>query len=278
MSEKMNYILGGGVSGLIAGYLTGYPVIEKSITKIPPLFFLWKTEETEDFVRRLNFDVKTRRIKIGYYYKGDFVSPNEELRKIYSNKIGRDSSMSEMKTELKTIDIDINDFLSRLKENVKFISDEIIAIKGKKLIGKDNTYNYNKLVSTIPLPKLLSLLNMSSKNLIYSPIFFFKTKIYDEKILNSDYDYFYVIDENIYIYRITKQPDSTYICESLYPSFMTNWRTTLLSIRRAEFGKILEGSPPDLSSKNIILLGRFAEWNSKIRTHDVIKKIKKELL
>ena len=269
-----DYVIGGGISGLLASFYLDIPVIEKGETKIPSPFFLWDTRETRELIEKLELPVKPRTIKIGHFYQGKFVSPTEQIQKIYSVKMGKESSMSEGKTELKILDFNVSEFIAKLKENVQIINDEIVAIKMKKIIGKKDVYLRDKLISTIPLPELLNILNIKS-NLEYSPIIFITAQTYEECIWNNEYDYIYLLDEDIPFYRMTKKEKPVCVLESLVPVlYSRQFEISTLKIKILKYGKILGGTVPDLFDYKIKLLGRFGEWNSDIRTHDIIKKIK----
>ena len=278
--ENNIIILGGGITGLTAGYLLNAPVITSEVggqnsEKFPlgPRY-VHATKETKTFVKSLGLNSEERTVKVGYYYNHDYhttISPeyvfeyNLKTRGAVSSKssIGM-GSFNALKTSF-------SELIKVLEPKVEIVKDMIFKISGNTLFGVNGTYTFKKLISTIPLPELCELYEMKVGFNYVSIGYLFSD--FDESFFFTetfgDFDYVYFPERMYPYYRVTKV-DKGFVYEFASPDKMR----CLFSQNCVwqKYGKILDNRIPDFP-KNIILLGRYGEFNDDIMYHDVLSKL-----
>jgi hypothetical protein len=277
--ENEILVLGGGITGLTAGYLLNVPVITTKIggqaSNPFPLGprYIHSTPETKIFVQSLGLNTDTRKIKVGYFYNNSYHEKlPKNLIKEYSLKTRGITNTSTSITEgsFEALYITFNNIIKKLSEKVEIIEDRIYRINRNTLYGMRKNYRFKKLISTIPLPKLYSLYGLSSL-FRYIPIGYCYSTL-DESFFFAetfrDFDYVYFPERKYPYYRVTKVVggfvyEFTYNYENKYPREII-WQ---------EFGKILPSSNIRPPRNNVILLGRFGKWKDNYLFQDVLKDI-----
>lgn len=261
------------MSGLVASYYLGFPIVTKK-TESPPIpRYLREGPNTAALLRDLGLSTRTRKVRAGIYDGGKFLDPTPSVREEYSVKTygkwvpwamggGLEFeayyiSWFQLENILKWI----------LKDNIFY--DEVIGIKGKKLIGRKGTWEFDCLISTIPLPELCQMLGIKH-NLEYRTVLVATYKGGPEWLMNSQYDYVYLLG-NFASYRITKGIGMCY-AESCGTVVLDSFGT-LMGIQMLKYGKIVGGEVPQIPP-DIKLLGRFSEWRPKEMLEDVIGRVK----
>lgn len=177
-----NYIIGGGITGLVWNYYhPEYKIItpESSGESFTRTYMVWlhDTLETRKLLTDLGLEVKPKKSLIGYYSKGlirDYISP-EMSRRLIQKKMAdwdgeidtsfdpktQDMSLSKAggNTYLLTLDVDLNEVIRRLNEKatiipgyVSMITSDTIVVRQTPIDQEYQTYPYDNMVSTIAAP------------------------------------------------------------------------------------------------------------------------------
>ena len=288
--EKNNYILGAGINGLIVShYLPDYKIIglttcqESNDFPLGPRYIHY-SKDVEEFLKNLNLDITTEKVKIGYSSKGIIDgTATEQFRKDYFYKTrgkGKpfESSMSNDKNTIKVFKIKPDELYKVLLNNLqnRIIKEKIIAIDRFKLIieTEQQTYEANKLISTLPAPIFFRLTGEHT----IAECFKTKPKIFFLVKSNFDfegYDYIYFSDEEEIMTRATKFEDKMIIeianeedCKKIEQKEDIIKKVILPNaqiINKVNFGNMYP----------IICIGRFACWNHSKKINEVVEDIKK---
>jgi len=272
-------VLGGGITGLTAGYLLNAPVVTSNVGGQSSCSFplgpryIHSTPETKEFISSLGLSIDERTVKVGYFYKGKYHTkiPKRLVAEYNMKTRGTsDTSSSIGRGSFKALSTSFNDVIDRLSGKVEVIIDYIKKISGNTLHGEKGDYKFRVLISTIPLPRLYELYSLHPPFRYISIGYCFSS--FDESFFLAqtfgDFDYVYFPERKYPYYRITKT-DEGFVYEFVYDEKLTYpdgmvWQ---------EFGKILPptfGPPAD----NVILLGRFGKWIDDYLFQDVLRDIK----
>ena len=272
------YVLGGGITGLAAGYILDLPVITKEVGgQLSSNFslgprFIHSKKETREFVKRLGLPITERQVKIGYFYDNDYhdsIPPSLVNEYNLKTRGTIDVTSSIGKSSFTALKVSFSDVIEKLRQRVKIIQDKILRITADEMFGLKGKYKYRKIISTIPLPELYSLCRIY-RTFNYRPIGYnFVT--FDEALIREstfNYDYVYYPELKYPQYRITKVSRG-FVYEYCYSPFIKYPIRTIWH----DMGKILPTLRAVSPSKKIILLGRFAEWNDNIMFHHILQKL-----
>ena len=300
----MNYILGAGVAGIAAAYyLDDFSVIDPkplgqlNTPFIPGPRLIQHNKYTEKFVKSLfgdNYEIK--EAKIGFEHLGTVSeNANSIFREKYSlmtrDKDSSESSyLSEGKTRIKHIVICeygedsyselMKRALSIVKDRGQLISSKIFDIDYSKNIiyTGDGVIKYEKIINSLSLKilKKMPIISVLLKNVLLENT----TKCFYQCSYGSE------IDRNItdlydYIYSVSglysrRTHFSEYIVyESKEPIEITNNKIEGNVVMRS-----IENLPIQIKNslcleniEDIILLGRYAEWNHKVKLDQVLTKV-----
>jgi len=296
MSKERNrngrkIILGGGIAGLLfAFYNPEYLLISdvlggqfKTKFQTGPRF-LHVDKNTNCLLGDLNRYVGIKKVKVGYFYDGELHDENtEENKKRYFEKTRGESSqpyssvMSSNKKEFESYIVDLSEI----------IDDLVNSIKNETMIGKitkidtDNKkvyvgkyeYEYDELVSTIPLNIFLFLSGKEelAKQYLSFPTTFILMKNNDDCpfVDFKDYDYVYVSEEKYPFHRITKTKEG-FVYE--YKGDINSLNINQKDKEVLKVGQLVQNDN-NIKFENVSFLGRFAEWKHNILINDVLKKI-----
>ena len=303
-------ILGAGLTGLLAKFYIKDSILigdeiggENSRANFPlgPRF-LKKTKETLDLLEDLNLPVKEKTVKIGYYYNNRVhdIIPKNLIVKYYEKTRGisldsynvPESTMSNGNNVFSALDVNFDLLISTLKSKISenssnnIIIDNIKKINLKKqlLKGEKNTYKYDVLITTIPLPDFIKISKIkTSINFEYLPITYLYLKCMNDNLdLRFDgYSYIYFPEKNIKFYRITKTNNSKFVFEFPFIIKPTQLRKHInlkyfmfLNVYYSKYGHFKELKKDSISfPNNIKMLGRYAEWRH-LRVHDTLRRIR----
>ena len=289
MVHKMaTYILGGGISGLICSFYTGFKVISKDIGgqmnfktdwHLGPRY-LHVDEFSTKLLKDLNIKAKKVNINIGFNMNGDFCENDDIFKDLYYKKTRKlkrthiKSSASQGRKTFLSYDIDIKLIVKKLLEktklniintNVKKINlntKELVLDTGEKL-------SYNKLISTIPAPifKQISGAEMPEFKSLK------KTFVLTQHPFNlKDFDYVYFAGNEPF-HRVTKCPEKPnhFIMEFVDDDIKYNY---FKGVEEAEIwlGQIQDTESFTEAFKDVEFLGRYAEWRHNILTNDIIRR------
>jgi hypothetical protein len=298
---RINYVLGGGISGLLSAYYLGWPIITKQVggqhNSSVPLGprFLHKTPETAKLLSDLDFDAKERTVRVGYYYENQLSDkcPAQKIREYYLKTRGVQTDtvphyvMTDKQSKFKVFDIDISSIVDVLTENVEIKYDEITAIHSQiqMLESSSDIYAYRYLVSTVPLPDFARMIKPVAPTIDvdYRQILYSLARSKDPEIWENDYDYIYFPELDVPFARVTKltQPHCVYeyvYDKNLSPLFFDYSmlpESKSVSNTVQKYGKITAGDGFEDLKKfvQVFFVGRYAEWNADLRIEDVLKKV-----
>jgi hypothetical protein len=268
----MKYILGGGISGLIAAtFFDDFILITKRHTPIfQGAFYLHCGENTEYLLNRLGFSLSKKVIKAGILYNGKiYTEPTKELRKIYwEQKLYQEGSpgnvFNQGNLQFEAYNIDFSAFYDILLETA--ISNDVeiwltevkkIDLNSKKLyLENGSSYSFEKIISTIPYPVFCELADISPKGIRYRNIFIGRNPFIS---VPDEFDYLYILDPQISYYRATKAKNGSY------------YESLIRGERIIKYGKIFYGKAQNVP--NVYYLGRYAEWKPHIKVEDVVRRV-----
>ncbi len=288
----MNYILGGGVAGLIyAFYHPEYKILTDKIGgqfatsfQLGPRF-LHRTIETDRFLDDLNVRSKyrSRLIKIGFYYQGEIHSSNTEENRIRYFKKTRglnsfepyQSSMSNGVETFEAYDIDPNELVDIIYEKIR---NNVIIDKIKKVdlisqrISGEYDYIYKDLIVTMPKPIFLKISGYSEeaeKYISYPTTFMLWPESYIRPFKNLEkYDYVYFSQDEFDFHRITKTKEG-FVLE-MKGEHQTPYKERQIILK---IGQIVERKDDHDWPQNIKFFGRYANWDHSVRTETILKQI-----
>jgi len=296
--EKKNYIIGSGISGLIAAfYLEDYTIISKniggqfknSLTEVEELGprFLYDNELNRKLLKDLDIKHIPIEVKVGCLYEGEVLTEfTDELKKKYYKKSRRNSlknivsgTMNSGRTKLRILDCNFSEIITKLHKLLKnrIIDDDVVSIdelnnvittsSGKKL-------NFNKVISTVNYEIYKSLTKKEDDERYFTNVCFTFVRINDEEFNEriKGYKFVYVLDDKYDFYRITNLDNKNfYVLESRKVLNVSKNQEVVNSIFLKNCKIIKDKKLEDI--KKITFLGRFAQIDSSIKIHDVIKKV-----
>jgi hypothetical protein len=286
------YIIGGGITGLIASfYNPDYRIITDKIggqmaanTAGPRI--LEVNEYSRMFLKDLGFEnVNTKFAKIGYKVRGKIVdSISKSLRNKYYLKsrclddanLIPNSIMSDGKNTIEYFDISWDEIIERLISNIKKpVINKITSIDTEeKIIVLDGLpFRYEKLISTIPAPAFFkaSKLNPEKELKFIQKVFI----IVDSSTIDMrEYEYIYYPECQYPYHRISKVGSNKLSIE-----FTTNedtskilnyWKHISIQNIIIPIGQIQSGMISKV--KDISFFGRYACWDHDLKVDDVIRQ------
>lgn len=292
-------VLGGGHTGLIAGYLTGGKVISNSIRgnlnneKFPlgPRI-LEMTKETSSLLKSLDINAEPRVFKVGYIPFGS-ESPVDEppvgFKDLYFFKTrghhsGFSTALSAGKNHITGWDLNEIRLIDILRNRVEVIEGDLNFLSAEAIV-----YDKNRLLYPADYDLILSTISRFNFYRIYhgceeSQSKLAKLEAYDTTFILvewpgfdlKDYSYVYCADHRVLYHRVTKIDD----------------RRRVLEVRSDRLGLGIEYSyfPGILGMKTIpncqirfnvpvekidqyTMLGRYAQWQHGIKIQHVIRGI-----
>lgn len=306
-----NFILGAGVSGLIAKYyLPDYKLVckqsafggqvTKSYWPLGPKV-LHKHPLTEEFLRSIKMSTELSRVQIRYYYDGQ-VYPDipSKLKNAFVNKKTNhyrfstytesevaDTTLSVKENYLDYYDIDFNILIKQVLKFIDvedFVDDDVILVNSKNKVFTVSSYKqfeYDNIITTIPANSFQHMLydcNLPNK-LQYLPITFclcdkLPVGIRDHDV--KEWDWLYVVDSRMPATRITKF-DKKYVYEvtgdfsRLKLMQLFDTDVNILDSAIQRVGVIHTDDIQDIAG--ISFLGRLSQWNHSIKTQQTIEKV-----
>ena len=270
----MNYILGGGMAGLIAAfYNPDFKIISPDIGGQEPLGprLIQKHPETHRLLRDLGFkDLEVKTAKIGFFYGGKLhTTCPKKLRTEYYIKTRQvkpqevpASIMSENKTSIEYYDVAWADLLAALYNSVKdrWMGEKVSKITKQKITTNTGVKPYKKLISTLPAP-IFSKLSFTKLSCDFSAI----DKSFGEAssiFSKTDFDYIYFPEKKISINRATKIDANKWLYEKV------GRHDGMQIIPKAQ---IKQDADLDRMG-NIKFIGRYAQWKHNVKIQQVVER------
>jgi len=291
--KKENYIIGGGLTGLLcAYYLKDYKLISKqqnlggqlkSSFQLGPRF----VRHNKHLIRLLNdlkIKFKTKIIRTGYY-DGEHIldKMNYHLARKYAltthnSKLVSENFMNDGLTEMEVLDFKMKDLIKLLTAKVKnrIINANVVSTNNYTrllLLSNNKKLQYNKLISTIHYINLCSLLGKLD-NVKCKDIYFYYTKKAPIKFDKNKFSFIYCITRNLPFNRITVCKDY-FVLESTDELTATEKKyykiTQTECLKNCKINNMYEL----IKFKNITPVGRYATLDNEKRIHTVIDDIVK---
>ena len=269
------YVLGGGIAGLYSSFRLGIPLISKPLN-LPRKYgprYLHKRKVIGRLLSELRFRYKIKKLPIRYYFRNTLYSHptpqmvEEYYKKCYNHSPGRVQEKL-YKSTLSIFTTKFEDLESKLKSKVTIIPEEIknIDLRKKLIITTEDTYNYDFLINTIPLPAFCSLTGIRYQNFKYKNLWIYEAPSNEKDGIVHFMDYQDPRTRINYIQGIAFE-------ERLIP---LNGRMSYTFIK---YGKIID-KPGTVSkvikylmSCDVYLIGRFAKWKAHYDFEDVISDV-----
>jgi hypothetical protein len=305
---KNNYIIGAGPAGLIAAYyMPDYKLVDKSplgqlkAPFIPGPRLLQSTPNMLKLIKEIFPDwwINIQTAKVGYSENGESTDmPSKEFKSKYVEKTRgtksiEGSHLSEGKNEIEHIELGamsqesyakvFNRLLEIIKERGQLIQQSIsnIDVVNKTITINDDQQihpliygQYDNIISTINLnilSKLAPEMDLDLSELKTKGKCFYKTDYNAKsKFFVSKYSYVYSADTE---WTRKTYFDNYIVYESVEP-------ITSETIERNKVEMKFENLPIQIvKSKNIDsvngikMLGRFAQWNHKIKANEALDRV-----
>src|SRR3990167_339981 len=303
-SSEKHLVLGSGISALI--YLYYHPESQAIGGEVRGGLFakqkclgpqyLWVDKYSGKLLRDLCLPRTKKKIRIGYYYNGKVFS-REKLSTIEYNRIrsryalntrgtvDKGSYMSQGVGSFKAYDLGVDTLVQRLLQEVEArimpFNAIDIDIDNRLVHSTNGTYFYSKLISTVPAPLFLRLAgyehlvqSLQAKDKYYLTIDNDELPAW-AKECTCDFDYVYVVNSysDLHYYHRIKFDKTTAVLEFTGRNTMVdNWKGP--GLIKHVGGQIIGGSEIlKHLDKNIIFLGRYAQWQHGIKTNQVLEKV-----
>lgn len=292
----MNYVIGGGISGLIEAYYNNAFCIDTNFlgqlnTRFCPGPRIFKhNEKVVNFIIKIYKElgervvIDTQLLKIGYEDELGNISniASDDFKRKYSlitrgKEQYEPSFLSSGENKILAIqlfDLDVYDSYNLVFIRLLKLLERRGAIMTEKVVNIDylqnqfttdkNTYRYDNLISTINLNILLKILKMTEEDLEMPKLELEKKNFYKLPKQESEYAYVYCIN-GIYTRR------------TFFPQY-TVVETNGNVIQHDVLDKY-EGLPLQIknslnftSIQGIQLSGRYAEWNHSVKANQIIER------
>jgi len=301
--SNSNYILGGGISGLVFQfYNPEFTIITPNIGGMYAnsyVVWLHDTAETRKLLTDLgyeNVDKLHKRSYMGYYNRGwitEKVTPelgllliqkkmsnwNEPVDKTFVPK-SYDMSTRGMKdvNYMNVLDVNPADIIRKLDEkHGKIINGFVKKITGDTITytssNEDIEVRYDEIVSTIAAPFFWKAYGQE-KDFKYSPITNIITKVKPAKYFDDKFEMVYFDDsvpftrishlQGMYAFEFTGDITKEQF-EELYPEYPVE---KVVPIKQGRIHQVDNESP----RSNITFAGRFGKWQFGITTEHVVKQ------
>jgi hypothetical protein len=277
MGVKMlsSYVIGGGLVGVIAGYITSSTVISPTFEpKILGPVWLYVSRSSTVFLEKfVGIKPKIKLVKMcAIDDKNVYAYPTLEIKMKYAEKVWGDENaiggvMAKGNWNIAVFDVNLTHLYQFLAQQVDKIYGTVVSIDPDVQIirvqtnsGEFKTLEYSELISTIPLPTLYELIDAAPEyefeyKVIYGDL---RTKKSAPAALNK-YQVAYDISKSHY-YRHTLISSDFVFSESVVRGKLKlGWKIkNIVGLSR------LDG---------IKLVGRYARWIPKYFIHNALEDL-----
>ena len=296
----MKVILGAGISGLIwAKYHPDHFILTDQVGgqmmsyfDLGPRYLHNKSKHVENFLKDLNVPLKLSTIRVGYLDDSGFVNnPSIEFRQKYFMKSrgqttidGFDSTVLNTNVkEFQVYDVDfkvlINKLYDELEKRIYIGRISSINLKECSILTTYASYEYEKLVSTIPLnifAKVSGLdIQLQSYDMAYCLL---SNEFFDLR----GFDYIYDARTTTCFHRMTKCKQGI-VCD-VFGSRVEEFKKTIWdkyytvpkdeAIRLVKNNQIisLDKDFEIVDIENVKFVGRYGAWSRRYKTETVIEE------
>lgn len=275
---KQKIIMGAGIAGLIYKYynpesiIIGEEIGGQFNSRIPlgPRY-LEKTKETEKFLDDLKIKKNIKKIKI-LYIDDNSVSTayTKDFKKAYLLKsrgekvVAENCSMNGGKSKMDVYEVDFQEIIKKLSE-CNIINEKIIKVdlNEMEVITKTGAYEYDVLISTIPMPIFCKLADIiPEKPFAAKDLYFYFGE--DKNLDAIDFDFAYDASCSPW-HRITRIKNG-YVYETLNPVVQNGKKL----INKISNGQII--SKDKIVTENVIFAGRYGAFDRSWKIEKVVRE------
>lgn len=298
----MNYILGGGIVGaIVAYYHPHFKIITRETLPKPGPMILKKCDTVDKFLKKADLHNRyTKKYNCGVYLDGKITQEwTEDTKTKYLMKTRgrnwRSFRKSGMNDGIKNFfGYDLNTIYSiiieKLLERGQIIYGEIFQIEPRqkfiRIFREKSIRKYSVLVNTIPAFTFEGFADGNS-DIKNKDIYIYEISLSTGSVFHKmlmEYDFVYFPEKDIPYYRLSIMNDKYYM-ESMediddYDNTFVEKVGCLRGMRFVGKGiargaKILNLSIPR-KYKDVVNIGRYAENNNTVRTHNIIERMEKD--
>lgn len=288
------YIIGGGIAGLIFCYYNrSFNIITPEVGgqmnnnfQLGPRY-LHDIPESRTFLNDLNIKIEPITVKVGYKYDDLIINKHDaDFRKKYfmksrmekDDKNFDETTMNNNSEEFPALKVDFKEIIKKLNDALKdnIINEKVQDIDTHKkiLYCENNSFNYDLLISTMPLPVFLMLSGNKESAAELKSIGVTYVQLKEDFISMDDYDFVYCPGNEIY-HRLSKDVSGYIIAEiageiskdTLLKSFNEDYINHIFiknnQIVGGRLNKIIN---------SIMFIGRYGAWDRSWKTEKVIKE------
>ncbi len=245
--------------------------------------YVWATPSTRKLLNELGLERRVRHLSIGYSLGGNIYQASDitadrmdEIRKQYAMKTrGITPAASHMSSgngapEIFSISVGqlVDTLLDRVRLRLIPCSATGVYMYGRQVYVKDEAFEYDRLVSTIPAPIFLGL----TRNGDQAKLLLARDKAYEKHEVGGvlGYDYVYYPEEEPW-HRISVMGGVGEVTSVIREYTLLPGQDAPEGSRRHRAGQIVGGREVLLSlPSSVELLGRYAEWRHDRRLENVL--------
>jgi len=292
----MNYILGGGMTGLITSlYFKTFSVLTKGKgqdAEYLGLRVLRRTEVVDEFIKKFvneksNRIIKPRIFKVGFFVNSKIITKvSKDLKQMCIEKV----KQNDWKVEEDLVDIEGYDMVDvyrtlvnkfdvktrRVFLNIKKINKNDRIISGVNPIHKQIkiALMYSQLINTLSTVLFNSLIEGEFIKIINSQMYVCIIESDELAKQMENVDFIYYPEKNV-PYRITKISSRKFCVESekvFFPKTDFNFSCRVVKTIQIPFGRMIDKIEP-IDVDNVIHLGRNATFEQSFRIDKLIEML-----
>jgi hypothetical protein len=274
-------VLGGGLIGSWAAYKLGAKLLTLKPDKVNPYIFLHNAAENRELLSELGVSYDIKDWRIGFFWHNDIhksstkAMVSEYHEKVYGHPPNKPQFTSSSYSVLTPNYYEVRDKLAEKVKDVLY--DKIVEVdilKKQVTLEHGSSFEYDKLVNTLPLRDLYAMMGRPDTNAFESkPLYFYKLPYWPKQF--SYYDTVQVMDGGDERTRFIRgsQPN-TFFLETIAADYKYGELAVYL-----KYGKILnsgwhlslrDNALKRLEQYDILSVGRFARWTQHYDTEDAL--------
>jgi hypothetical protein len=281
----MNFILGNGLIGLLAGKALNRKIIPYGKSR----FYSYSVPLAENIIRYVKDDVIEflgHLSPLMYVQKmsldGKLFDVTNELRNVYMNKLGTpNSAVGNFLGSSMTLKTTCTDLYESLRREINVHDVKIRELRPFKMILDNGTIvDYESLISTIPLYVLLKLFNMDI-NCEARDVYYCHVGSNDIDLEGASC--VHVLDQHIEFHKVTTIRKSEYVFDSfieldewILGKYLRNFKIIQKTVIRKSMPIDMPPNLDILEKMGVICVGSCAQWDEAMDVSSCIRRILKK--